>query len=83
MVHKQSVLSLYRRESSRSQELEPVINDFSLELLRYGRKIQHTDKEYYFNRLRQEFVNNKDVAEADIPFCLKQGRLFLQKKNVV
>lgn len=54
-----------------------------LELLRYGRTIKFTDKEYYFNRLRQEFVNNKDVVEADIPFCLKQGRLFLQKKNVV
>lgn len=34
------------------------------DLLRYGRKLEFTDKEYYFLRIRHEFQAKKDLRSA-------------------
>lgn len=52
-------------------------------LLKHGKQLQHTDKQYFAQRVRQEFIKNKDLEEKDIPYCIKQGRIFLLSKNVV
>ncbi|KAG5679290.1 hypothetical protein PVAND_008868 [Polypedilum vanderplanki] len=64
MVHRQSVLALYK------------------ELLKYGKTLKHTDKDYYMKRVREEFVKNKDLPEDKIPYSIKQGRVFLMSRNV-
>lgn len=35
------------------------------DLLRYGRKLEFTDKEYYFLRIRHEFQANKDLQDPE------------------
>lgn len=32
------------------------------DLLRYGRKLEFTDKEYYFLRIRHEFQSKKELS---------------------
>lgn len=54
-----------------------------LDLLKYGKTIQLTDKHFYRQRVQAEFRSNKSLEEKDIPFVINQGRLFLAKKNVV
>lgn len=53
------------------------------ELLKYGKTLEHTDRFYYFKRVKLEFVNNKELEEKDIPYVLKQGRVFLLSRNVL
>jgi hypothetical protein len=39
------------------------------ELLRYGRQLQFTDKDYFAKRIRNEFKQAKDIEKAeDITF---------------
>lgn len=35
------------------------------DLLRYGRKLEFTDKEFYFLRIRAEFQANKELRSAE------------------
>lgn len=35
------------------------------ELLKYGRSLKLTDKNYYKNRIRQEFLANKELVKSD------------------
>lgn len=53
------------------------------ELLRHGKNLKLTDKEFYKNRVKQEFVSNREVPEDKIPYCMKQGRVFMLSKNVL
>uniref|UniRef100_A0A6M2DSF1 Putative lyr motif-containing protein 5 n=1 Tax=Xenopsylla cheopis TaxID=163159 RepID=A0A6M2DSF1_XENCH len=34
-------------------------------LLRYGKNLQYTDKEYFCNRIRKEFRNNKTCTQPE------------------
>lgn len=44
------------------------------DLLRYGRKLEFTDKEFYFLRIRHEFKAKKDLRSAeDIEREIKVG----------
>lgn len=41
-------------------------------LLRYGQELQLTDRDYYANRIRSEFYQNKKLKlENEIEFSLK------------
>ena len=52
--------------------MNPAASHLYRKLLRYGRQLQYTDKEYYFNRIRQEFQENRHLTEAkDIEFVFK------------
>lgn len=43
-------------------------------LLRYGQQLQLTDRDYYANRIRSEFYQNKNLKlENEIEFSLKVG----------
>lgn len=90
MVHRQQVLSLYRGKFDfkliwfANKHVRCEIPNFPfLELLRYGKTLRHTDKDYYQKRVKLEFVNNKELEEKDIPYVLKQGRVFLLSRNVI
>lgn len=42
------------------------------EILRYGQKLQYTDKEYFFQRIKKEFKTNKALDdETQINFNYK------------
>lgn len=54
------------------------------ELLRYGRQLQFTDKDYFVNRVRKEFKQAKDIEKAeDIKFYFQRGLALLKNKRVV
>lgn len=54
------------------------------ELLRYGRQLQFTDKDYFVNRVRKEFKQAKDIEKAeDIKFYFQRGLALLKNKHVV
>lgn len=66
-----------------SKQLEIDINKLFAELMKYGKTLELTDKQYYKERVKLEFINNKQLEEKDIPYVLKQGRVFLVSRNVV
>lgn len=35
------------------------------DLLRYGQQLHLTDKQYYINRIKKEFVKNRELIEAE------------------
>lgn len=35
------------------------------DLLRYGQELKHTDKQYFYKRIRKEFKNNKVLANPE------------------
>jgi hypothetical protein len=57
------------------------------DLLRYGRQLQFTDKDYFANRIRKEFKQAKDIEKAeDIIFyfqvsCVVSANLSIVYKN--
>ncbi|GAU94846.1 hypothetical protein RvY_06554 [Ramazzottius varieornatus] len=41
-------------------------------LLRYSQRLQYTDKDYFVERIRTEFEQNRDVQDqAELDRCLK------------
>lgn len=82
MVYRQRVLSLYKGKLNVILFRIIYIKSFLSELLKYGRTLELTDKQYFKERVKLEFVNNKQVEEKDIPYCMKQGRVFLLSRNV-
>lgn len=53
------------------------------EFLRYSKNLQHTDKEYFLRKVKEEFIKNKEISEKEIPYCIRQGKVFLLSRNVV
>lgn len=82
MLYRQSVLSLYKGEHKISLNFNKFIDFNNSEFLRYSKNLQHTDKEYFLRKVKEEFVKNKELAEKDIPYCIKQGKVFLMSRNV-
>lgn len=55
-----------------------VVLQLYRDLLRYGRKLEFTDKEYYFLRIRHEFQFKKDIKSSEeIDREIKVRRIFL------
>ncbi|XP_026463884.1 MIEF1 upstream open reading frame protein [Ctenocephalides felis] len=53
-------------------------------LLRYGQNLQYTDKDYFCNRIRKEFRNNKTCSRTeDLIFNFEKGRALLENGRVV
>ncbi|CAC5406781.1 unnamed protein product [Mytilus coruscus] len=53
-------------------------------LLRKGRSLQFTDKEYYFQRIRSEFEKNKNLErKEDIQRSIEKGQVFLERNALV
>lgn len=76
------LLLFYSTKPSLYKFLEVLNIKFLLELLRYGRTLKYTDRDYYQQRVKLEFKNNKELEEKDIPYVLKQGRVFILSRNV-
>lgn len=54
------------------------------DLLRYGRQLQFTDKDYFARRIRKEFKQAKNIDNAeDIKFYYQRGLALLKNKRVV
>ncbi|GAB6028839.1 hypothetical protein CHUAL_004645 [Chamberlinius hualienensis] len=53
------------------------------ELLRYGRSLVYTDKDYYYARIRKEFTKSRELSEEDQLFNYKKGLAFLQRKRLL
>lgn len=84
MIYRSNVLSLYKGKYF--QVLSADIKYWAIsfqDLLKYGKTLKFTDKEFYKKRVKQEFANNKNLEEKDIPFVIKQGRAFLMNQNVL
>jgi hypothetical protein len=54
-----------------------------LELMRHGQKLELTDQKYYAKRVKLEFINNKELEKDKIPYCIRQGKVFMLSNNVV
>jgi len=53
-------------------------------LLRYGRTLQMTDKDYFYRRVRFEFEKNSVLHEKqEVQFQLDKARQFLKNKRLV
>lgn len=37
-------------------------------LLRYGKELKYTDQQYYYERIKQEFLNSRNVSGAEAKF---------------
>lgn len=49
-------------------------------LLRKGRQLRFTDKEFYFNRIRAEFEKNRTITNvSEIEHNIKKGHEFLRR----
>ena len=54
------------------------------QLLRYGRNLRFTDKDYFATRIRDEFEKCRHLNnEADIDYALRKGEALLKKGRVV
>ncbi|KDR08761.1 hypothetical protein L798_01572 [Zootermopsis nevadensis] len=54
------------------------------DLLRYGRQLQFTDKNYFARRIREEFKQAKNTEKVeDINFYFQRGLALLKNKRVV
>lgn len=54
------------------------------ELLKYGSSLKLTDKNYYKIRIKQEFLNNKQlVKQEEIKFFYDKGQELLKRKSIV
>ncbi|XP_055677016.1 MIEF1 upstream open reading frame protein [Lutzomyia longipalpis] len=54
------------------------------QLLRYGERLKLTDKEYFKQRIRKEFQQNRDLTSPeDILFNFKKGEIVLQNARVI
>ena len=54
------------------------------ELIRYGQRLQYTDKDYFCNRIRTEFRRSAKLTELkDITFNFKRGSALLERQSVV
>ena len=53
-------------------------------LLRYGRSLQFTNKDYFYRRIRFEFEKNSVLKDCqDIQFQLDKAKRFLANKYLV
>lgn len=53
-------------------------------LLQYGRTLQLTDQEYFYQRVRGEFEKNRGiVSEKEKNFYFDKGLSFLSKQRLV
>uniref|UniRef100_A0A1L8D855 Complex 1 LYR protein domain-containing protein n=1 Tax=Nyssomyia neivai TaxID=330878 RepID=A0A1L8D855_9DIPT len=53
-------------------------------LLRYGKELKLTDKEYFKQRIKTEFERNRELSSPeDILFNYKKGQIVLKNKRVV
>ncbi|XP_058832931.1 mitochondrial ribosome and complex I assembly factor AltMIEF1 [Topomyia yanbarensis] len=54
------------------------------DLCRYGSQLQFTDREYFLQRVRREFDQNRNVTDLkEIEFCYKRGRTLLEQARVI
>ncbi|XP_060843971.1 uncharacterized protein LOC132923967 isoform X1 [Rhopalosiphum padi] len=54
------------------------------ELLKYGSNLKLTDKNYYKIRIKQEFLDNKQLVKPEeIKFFYDKGRELLKRKSIV
>lgn len=57
------------------------------DILRYSNQLIYTDKEYFINRVKNEFRNNKDLTDqSDIEFfykvCLLKNLIVYKSKSL-
>lgn len=45
--------------------MKPAVIRLYRDLLKYGRQLKYTDREYYFLRIRDEFQKNKHLDSPD------------------
>lgn len=54
------------------------------DLLRYGQQLHLTDKEYYINRIKKEFVKNRELIDVtEINYNFKKGATLLDRKAII
>ncbi|XP_065200140.1 mitochondrial ribosome and complex I assembly factor AltMIEF1 [Planococcus citri] len=54
------------------------------DLLKYGRNLQLTDKEYFMSRVKNEFKQNKNLEDpAEIEFQYKKGITLLKNSRII
>jgi len=54
------------------------------ELLKYGCSLKLTDKNYFKRRIKQEFLDNKQLIKPDeIQFFYDKGQELLKRKSIV
>ncbi|XP_059471996.1 mitochondrial ribosome and complex I assembly factor AltMIEF1 [Neocloeon triangulifer] len=53
-------------------------------ILKYGKQIKLTDRDYYKQRIRKEFKSFKNLdAAEDIQFHVERAKAFLDNKRVI
>ncbi|XP_062561544.1 uncharacterized protein LOC134225466 isoform X2 [Armigeres subalbatus] len=54
------------------------------DLRRYGSQLQLTDQQYFLQRVRREFDQNRNLNDPkEIEFCYKRGRALLDRARVI
>lgn len=54
------------------------------DLQRYGSQLQLTDQSYFRQRIRTEFIQNRNLSDPkDIEFAYKRGRALLDQARVI
>uniref|UniRef100_A0A6M2CP08 Putative lyr motif-containing protein n=1 Tax=Rhipicephalus microplus TaxID=6941 RepID=A0A6M2CP08_RHIMP len=53
-------------------------------LVRYGHRLELSDKKYYFKRIREEFEARKTLTEPkELQFYFNKGKAFLERKRLI
>lgn len=53
-------------------------------MLRKGRQLQYTDKEFYFRRIRNEVEKARDLVDkAQIDYQIKKAEVFLKNDRIL
>ncbi|EAT35858.1 AAEL012000-PA [Aedes aegypti] len=54
------------------------------DLRRYGSQLQFTNQEYFLQRVRREFDQNRTLCDPkEIEFCYKRGKALLDQARVI
>ncbi|KAG8182416.1 hypothetical protein JTE90_018304 [Oedothorax gibbosus] len=54
------------------------------EFLKYSKTLKYTDKDFFLNRIRKEFYDNRNLTSAEeIELHLKRGKNFLSNKRLL
>ncbi|KAI0219892.1 hypothetical protein LSAT2_028593 [Lamellibrachia satsuma] len=52
-------------------------------LLRNGRRLELTDRDFYFRRIRQEFETKRNIeTDSEKLHCLEKGNVFLKNNRL-
>jgi hypothetical protein len=54
------------------------------EMITYSKSLKYTDKSYFLARMKNEFIQNKDLESADdISHQFNKGKNFLKNKRLL